>query len=67
MTGRARKLSAAERSRREFHGYTSPLEVSFSLLSCKCLFRCSIFVSLGGESVGRGRASGCSVAQGVGG
>ena len=47
MTGRARKLSAAERSRREFHAYTdtSSLEV---------LFRCQIFVSQGGESEGRG-------------
>ncbi len=40
LTGRARKLSASERSRREFLGYTSPLEMSFSLLNLKCLFRC---------------------------
>ncbi len=57
MTGRARKLSAAERSRREFQGYTdtSLLEVSFSLLN----------ICFTGRGVrGEGRASGCSVIEG---
>ena len=57
MTGRARKLSAAERSRREFQGYTdtSSVQVSFSLLN----------ICFSGRGVrGEGRASDCSVAQG---
>ncbi len=57
MTGRARKLSAAERSRREFQAYTdtSSLEVSFSLLN--------IFFSGWGVR-GVGRASGATVIEG---
>ena len=57
MTGRARKLSAAERSRREFHGDTdtSSVQVSFSLLN----------ICFSGRGVrGEGRASGCSIVQG---
>ncbi len=38
MTGRARKLSAAERSRREFQEYRMPLKCLFRCLSRKCLF-----------------------------
>ncbi len=57
MTGRARKLSAAERSRREFHAYTdtSSVQVSFSLLN----------ICFSGRGVrGEGRASDCSVMEG---
>ena len=57
MTGRARKLSAAERSRREFQGYTdtSSVQVSFSLLN----------ICFSGRGVrGEGRASGATVVEG---
>ena len=59
MTGRASEISEAdERSEGSFKEYTSPLEVSFSLLN----------ICFSGRGVrGEGRASGCSVAQGVGG